>query len=73
MRTSQVRLTSNVTHNALNSIDMIESGVVLSFIGDCIMASWGVPYESANDAVNACMAALDMLHVINFVVLLTFV
>jgi len=33
-------------------------GVIDKYIGDCVMAFWGAPIESDNDEINACMAAV---------------
>jgi adenylate cyclase len=36
-------------------------GVVVDYVGDAIMAMWGMPEEQPNHAELACRAALDML------------
>ena len=33
-------------------------GVIDKYIGDSVMAFWGAPIESANDEINACLAAI---------------
>ena len=43
-------------------IIMKHGGVVDKYIGDAIMAVFGAPVPTANDAVNAVQAALDMRH-----------
>jgi adenylate cyclase len=40
-------------------------GVVDKFIGDAIMAIWGVPHKTYDDATNAVMACLDMRLALN--------
>lgn len=44
----------------LASIIMKENGMVNKFIGDAVMAIWGVPLENPRHAVEACRASLLM-------------
>ncbi|MEK7415357.1 MAG: adenylate/guanylate cyclase domain-containing protein [Planctomycetota bacterium] len=37
-----------------------ERGSIDKFIGDAIMAFWGIPIEQGNSAIEGCSAALDM-------------
>jgi adenylate cyclase len=44
----------------LAGVVMNENGMVNKFIGDAIMALWGVPLDNPEHAVQACRAALEM-------------
>jgi adenylate cyclase len=44
----------------LAGVVMREGGMVNKFIGDAIMALWGVPLENPNHAIQACRASLQM-------------
>jgi len=44
----------------LASVIMKEGGMVNKFIGDAVMAIWGVPLENPSHAIQACRAALQM-------------
>ncbi len=45
----------------LASVIMKEGGMVNKFIGDAVMALWGVPLDNPNHAVQACRASLQIL------------
>jgi adenylate cyclase len=42
------------------------SGTIDKYIGDAIMALFGAPFSSVNDAANAVQAAVDMFQVLQF-------
>ncbi|HYK91556.1 MAG TPA: adenylate/guanylate cyclase domain-containing protein [Acidobacteriota bacterium] len=44
----------------LASVIMKEGGMVNKFIGDAVMALWGVPLDNPNHAIQACRAALKI-------------
>ena len=44
----------------LATVIMKEGGMVNKFIGDAVMAIWGVPLENPNHAIQACRASLQM-------------
>jgi len=44
----------------LAGVVMKEGGMVNKFIGDAVMAIWGVPLDNPNHAVMACRASLQM-------------
>ncbi len=44
----------------LTSVIMKEGGMVNKFIGDAVMAIWGVPLDNPNHAIQACRASLQM-------------
>jgi adenylate cyclase len=44
----------------LTGIIMKEGGMVNKFIGDAVMAIWGVPLDNPNHAILACSASLQM-------------
>ncbi len=45
----------------LASVIMKEGGMVNKFIGDAVMALWGVPLDNPNHAAQACRASLQIL------------
>lgn len=47
--------------SALSECVIAQQGVLVDYVGDEIMAMWGVPKEQPDHAVRACQAALDML------------
>jgi adenylate cyclase len=44
----------------LAGVVMREGGMVNKFIGDAVMALWGVPLDNPNHAIQACRASLEM-------------
>ncbi len=44
----------------LTVVIMKEGGMVNKFIGDAVMAIWGVPLDNPNHAIQACRASLQM-------------
>ncbi len=57
--------TAMMLHRVLNSLTSVVikyGGVVDKYIGDCIMAFWGVPLKTDSDEINACRAALECIH-----------
>jgi adenylate cyclase len=44
----------------LTGVIMREGGMVNKFIGDAVMAIWGVPLDNPNHAIQACRASLQM-------------
>jgi len=44
----------------LTSVIMKEGGMVNKFIGDAVMAIWGVPLDNPSHAIQACRASLQM-------------
>ena len=56
--------TALMLHNVLNAVSeevIRHHGVIDKYIGDCVMAFWGAPLESATAAGDACQAALASL------------
>jgi adenylate cyclase len=47
--------------NSLSECVLAESGVLVDYIGDELMAMWGAPEEQPDHAARACRAALAML------------
>ena len=45
---------------ALAEIILKHEGMIDKFIGDCIMAAWGVPIVTKDHAIKACNAALEI-------------
>ncbi|MGB7292363.1 MAG: CHASE2 domain-containing protein [Thermodesulfobacteriota bacterium] len=59
---------AKLLHTVLNSLtDVIirNQGVIDKYIGDCVMAFWGAPFESENDELNACYSAIQCIESIN--------
>jgi adenylate cyclase len=57
--------TALMLHEVLNAVSeevIIHRGVIDKYIGDCVMAFWGAPLASSEDARNACRAALASLN-----------
>ncbi len=61
-RISPTELTAmlNQYFELLASVIMKEGGMVNKFIGDAVMAIWGVPLDNPNHAIQACRASLQM-------------
>ena len=56
--------TALMLHDVLNAVSeevIRHHGVIDKYIGDCVMAFWGAPLESADAGRNACRAALASL------------
>jgi adenylate cyclase len=56
--------TARMLHTILDSLTEVvvnEQGVIDKYIGDCIMAFWGAPIQTADDEINACRAALAFI------------
>lgn len=51
----------NRTLGRLSEIILKNGGMIDKFIGDCIMAGWGLPLESTDHARLACNATLEIL------------
>lgn len=51
----------NRTLGRLSEIILKNGGMIDKFIGDCIMAGWGLPLESTDHARLACVATLEIL------------
>ena len=56
----EVREIVNRYFEALSAAVRRYEGTIDKYIGDCVMAVFGVPAAHADDAVRACRAALDM-------------
>ena len=59
---------ATLLHTVLNSLtDVIirNQGVIDKYIGDCVMAFWGAPFEGDNDELNACYSAIQCMEAIN--------
>jgi adenylate cyclase len=59
---------ATLLHTVLNSLtDVIirNQGVIDKYIGDCVMAFWGAPFERDNDELNACYSAIQCMEAIN--------
>jgi class 3 adenylate cyclase len=56
----EVREIVNRYFEALSAAVHRYDGTIDKYIGDCVMAVFGVPVAHADDAVRACRAALDM-------------
>jgi class 3 adenylate cyclase len=61
MQPEELVLSLNAYFNEMVSIIMANHGVIDKFIGDAIMADFGVPMTRAEDAENAVMSALLMI------------
>jgi class 3 adenylate cyclase len=61
----EVREIVNRYFDALASVVHKYEGTIDKYIGDCVMAAFGVPATHANDAERACQAALDMRTAVN--------
>ena len=56
--------TARILHTILNGFTEVviaNRGVIDKYIGDCVMAFWGAPLDSAEDECNACRAALQCM------------
>lgn len=47
---------------ALSDCVVAHNGVLVDYIGDELMAMWGAPVAQPDHAVQACRAAIDMMH-----------
>lgn len=59
---------ATLLHKVLNSLtDVIirNQGVIDKYIGDCVMAFWGAPFERDNDELNACYCAIQCIDALN--------
>lgn len=59
---------ATLLHKVLNSLtDVIirNQGVIDKYIGDCVMAFWGAPFERDNDELNACYCAIKCMDALN--------
>jgi len=54
----------NRTLGRLSEIILKHEGMIDKFIGDCIMAGWGLPLPTSDHAKKACEATLDILKVL---------
>ena len=52
----------NEYFNEMGDAIMSRKGMINKYIGDAVMAIWGVPLPNPDHAVLACAAALDMQH-----------
>jgi len=60
--------TTKILHTVLNALSeeiIRNKGVINKYIGDAIMASWGMVLDSADDEINACLAALQCMTTLN--------
>jgi adenylate cyclase len=59
---------ATLLHTVLNSLTNViirNQGVIDKYIGDCVMAFWGAPFERDNDELNACYSAIQCMEAIN--------
>lgn len=61
MEPTQVQALLNTVFSRLTQVIRRHGGTVDKYMGDCVMAFWGAPVESADHARRAVDAALDML------------
>jgi adenylate cyclase len=62
--------TALMLHKVLNAVSeevIRHHGVIDKYIGDCVMAFWGAPLDSARAAGDACRAALAFLEALEVV------
>jgi adenylate cyclase len=48
----------------LTEVVLNHRGTIDKYMGDCIMAFWNAPFSDTKHVHNACLAALEMLHVL---------
>lgn len=61
MEPTQVQVLLNTVFSRLTQVIRRHGGTVDKYMGDCVMAFWGAPVESADHARRAVDAARDML------------
>ena len=59
-----VKLLNSHFEDAVDAI-LAEQGILDKYIGDALMAVFGVPYDGPDDSIHACNAALRMVEVVN--------
>ena len=60
MEPEEVVLLLNEYLNTMVAVIMKHNGVIDKFIGDAIMALWGVPQATGTEPYDAVMSALEM-------------